>query len=222
MVNFMNTTLEREPSHIQPDEKEARIPIPSAAELLQLPQDGGSEFNRLVFEKSPYLLQHAANPVDWHPWGEGAFQKAKETDKPIFLSIGYSTCHWCHVMEHESFEDPQVAALINETFIPIKVDREERPDIDRIYMSVSQALTGTGGWPLTIILTPGKQPFFAGTYSISIVVIITFIVGILFGMLCMTVFVFRIVNDRRTLRRALRMSESEVTSLRNLPLSDAD
>lgn len=160
----MNTTFKKEPSRIQPDEKEARIPIPSAAELLQLPQDGGSEYNRLVFEKSPYLLQHAANPVDWHPWGEGAFQKAKETDKPIFLSIGYSTCHWCHVMEHESFEDPQVAALINETFIPIKVDREERPDIDRIYMSVSQALTGTGGWPLTIILTPEKQPFFAGTY----------------------------------------------------------
>jgi len=164
MVNFMNTTFKKEHSRVQPDEKEARKPIPSTAELLQLPQDGGSEYNRLVFEKSPYLLQHAANPVDWHPWGEGAFQKAKETDKPIFLSIGYSTCHWCHVMEHESFEDPQVAALINETFIPIKVDREERPDIDRIYMSVSQALTGTGGWPLTIILTPGKQPFFAGTY----------------------------------------------------------
>jgi uncharacterized protein YyaL (SSP411 family) len=164
MVHFMNTTFKKEPSRIQPDEKESRTPIPSAAELLRLPQDGGPEYNRLVFEKSPYLLQHAANPVDWYPWGEESFQKAKEADKPIFLSIGYSTCHWCHVMEHESFEDPQVAALLNETFIPIKVDREERPDIDLIYMSVSQALTGTGGWPLTIILTPGKQPFFAGTY----------------------------------------------------------
>ena len=164
MVNFMNTTFKKEPSRTQPDEKESRKPIPSADELLRLPQDGGPEYNRLVFEKSPYLLQHAANPVDWHPWGEEAFQKAEEADKPIFLSIGYSTCHWCHVMEHESFEDLQMAALINETFIPIKVDREERPDIDRIYMSVSQALTGTGGWPLTIILTPEKQPFFAGTY----------------------------------------------------------
>jgi len=155
---------EKDPSRIHPDEKEFLKPIPSADELLRLPRDGGSEYNRLVFEKSPYLLQHAANPVDWHPWGEEAFQKAKEADKPIFLSIGYSTCHWCHVMEHESFEDPQVAALLNEAFIPIKVDREERPDIDQIYMSVSQALTGTGGWPSTIILTPEKQPFFAGTY----------------------------------------------------------
>ena len=160
----MNTTFENEPSSIHPDKKESRKPIPTADELLRLPRDGGPEYNRLVFEKSPYLLQHAANPVDWHPWGEEAFQKAKEADKPVFLSIGYSTCHWCHVMEHESFEDPQVAALINETFIPIKVDREERPDIDRIYMSVCQALTGTGGWPLTIILTPEKEPFFAGTY----------------------------------------------------------
>jgi uncharacterized protein YyaL (SSP411 family) len=160
----MNTTFENEPSSIHPDKKESRKPIPTADELLRLPRDGGPEYNRLVFEKSPYLLQHAANPVDWHPWGEEAFQKAKEADKPVFLSIGYSTCHWCHVMEHESFEDPQVAALINETFIPIKVDREERPDIDQIYMSVCQALTGTGGWPLTIILTPEKEPFFAGTY----------------------------------------------------------
>lgn len=160
----MNTTFEKEPSRIQPGEKESRKLIPSADELLRLPQDGGHEYNRLVFEKSPYLLQHAANPVDWHPWGEEAFQKAKDADKPVFLSIGYSTCHWCHVMEHESFEDPQLAALLNEVFIPIKVDREERPDIDQIYMSVCQALTGAGGWPLTIILTPEKEPFFAGTY----------------------------------------------------------
>lgn len=160
----MNTTFEKEPSRIQPGEKELRKLIPSEDELLRLPQDGGHEYNRLVFEKSPYLLQHAANPVDWHPWGEEAFQKAKDADKPVFLSIGYSTCHWCHVMEHESFEDPQLAALLNEVFIPIKVDREERPDIDQIYMSVCQALTGAGGWPLTIILTPEKAPFFAGTY----------------------------------------------------------
>ena len=112
----------------------------------------------------PDLLQHAANPVDWHPWNEEAFQKAKNMDKPVFLSIGYSTCHWCHVMEHESFEDPQVASLINDNFIPIKVDREERPDLDQIYMAVCQAVTGTGGWPLTIILTPDREPFFAGTY----------------------------------------------------------
>ena len=164
MMNFMNTTFEKESSRTHPDQKVSGKLIPPADQLLQLPQDGGTEFNRLVFEKSPYLLQHAANPVDWHPWGEEAFKKAKDADKPVFLSIGYSTCHWCHVMEHESFEDPQVAALLNEVFIPIKVDREERPDIDQIYMSVCQALTGSGGWPLTIILTPEKQPFFAGTY----------------------------------------------------------
>ena len=120
--------------------------------------------NRLIHEKSPYLLQHADNPVDWYPWGEEAFQKALAEDKPIFLSIGYSTCHWCHVMEHESFEDPEVSRLMNETFISIKVDREERPDIDNIYMTVCQMMTGSGGWPLTIIMTPDKKPFFAGTY----------------------------------------------------------
>ena len=120
--------------------------------------------NRLAAEKSPYLLQHADNPVDWYPWGEEAFAKAREEDKPIFLSIGYATCHWCHVMEHESFEDPVVAALMNETFVNIKVDREERPDIDQVYMTVCQMLTGSGGWPLTIIMTPDKEPFFAGTY----------------------------------------------------------
>jgi len=122
------------------------------------------KYNRLIQEKSPYLLQHAENPVDWHPWGEEAFQRARKEDKPIFLSIGYSTCHWCHVMEHESFEDPEVARLLNETFICIKVDREERPDIDAIYMTVCQMMTGTGGWPLTILMTPDKKPFFAATY----------------------------------------------------------
>ena len=120
--------------------------------------------NRLAFEKSPYLLQHADNPVDWYPWGAEAFEKARRENKPIFLSIGYSTCHWCHVMAHESFEDPQVARLMNDAFVSIKVDREERPDIDMLYMTVCQMMTGSGGWPLTIIMTPDKQPFFAGTY----------------------------------------------------------
>jgi len=120
--------------------------------------------NRLANEKSPYLLQHAENPVDWYPWGEEAFEKARRENKPVFLSIGYSTCHWCHVMAHESFEDPEVARLLNEGFVSIKVDREERPDIDAVYMAVCQALTGSGGWPLSVFLTPEKKPFFAGTY----------------------------------------------------------
>lgn len=120
--------------------------------------------NRLRYEKSPYLLQHANNPVDWFPWGEEAFEKSHREDKPIFLSIGYSTCHWCHVMGKESFEDDKVAKLLNETFVCIKVDREERPDIDNVYMSVCQIMTGSGGWPLTIIMTPDKKPFFAATY----------------------------------------------------------
>ncbi len=120
--------------------------------------------NRLTKEKSPYLLQHKENPVDWYPWGEEAFRKAKQEDKPVFLSIGYSTCHWCHVMAHESFEDEEVAKVLNRDYICIKVDREERPDIDAVYMSVCQAVTGSGGWPLTIFLTPAQKPFFAGTY----------------------------------------------------------
>jgi uncharacterized protein YyaL (SSP411 family) len=120
--------------------------------------------NRLAHEKSPYLLQHASNPVDWYPWGEAAFERARAEDKPIFLSIGYATCHWCHVMEHESFEDPIVASLMNDAFVNIKVDREERPDIDQVYMTVCQMLTGGGGWPLTILMTPDKKPFFAATY----------------------------------------------------------
>ena len=120
--------------------------------------------NRLINEKSPYLLQHAHNPVHWYPWGEEAFSKAREENKPVFLSIGYSTCHWCHVMERESFEDEEVAKVLNQSFIAIKVDREERPDIDHIYMTVCQALTGQGGWPLSVFLTPEKKPFYAGTY----------------------------------------------------------
>ncbi|MCB2154563.1 thioredoxin domain-containing protein [bacterium] len=142
-----------------------RPTIPTSDQIEQLPPDGGPEWNRLVFEQSPYLLQHAANPVDWYPWGEEAFDRAREEDKPIFLSIGYATCHWCHVMEHECFEDEEVAEILNRNFIPIKVDREERPDIDRVYMSaVTQVLGGQGGWPLTVILTPDRKPFFAGTY----------------------------------------------------------
>lgn len=120
--------------------------------------------NHLANEKSPYLLQHVHNPIDWYPWGEEAFAKAREEDKPIFFSCGYSTCHWCHVMERESFEDQEVADLLNRDYIAIKVDREERPDVDHIYMQVCQTLTGQGGWPLTIMMTPDKSPFFAGTY----------------------------------------------------------
>ncbi|MFX1451983.1 MAG: thioredoxin domain-containing protein [Promethearchaeota archaeon] len=122
------------------------------------------QHNHLINEKSPYLLQHSNNPVNWYPWGEEAFKEAKEKDKPIFLSIGYSTCHWCHVMAHESFEDDEMAKLMNDVFISIKVDREERPDIDKIYMTVCQMMTGSGGWPLTIIMTPDEKPFFWGTY----------------------------------------------------------
>ncbi|UCD97343.1 MAG: thioredoxin domain-containing protein, partial [Candidatus Bathyarchaeota archaeon] len=120
--------------------------------------------NRLVNEKSPYLLQHSRNPVDWYPWGVEAFDKAEREDKPIFLSIGYSTCHWCHVMEKESFEDEEVARLLNNHFLSIKVDREERPDIDTLYMKACLLMTGSGGWPLTIITTAKGEPFYAGTY----------------------------------------------------------
>jgi uncharacterized protein YyaL (SSP411 family) len=120
--------------------------------------------NRLVHEKSPYLLQHAHNPVDWYPWGEEAFAKARRENKPIFLSIGYSTCHWCHVMARESFESEEIARILNERFVPIKVDREERPDVDRVYMTYVQATTGGGGWPMSVWLTPDLKPFLGGTY----------------------------------------------------------
>ena len=120
--------------------------------------------NQLSDETSPYLLQHADNPVDWFPWGDEAFAKARRENKPILLSIGYSTCHWCHVMAHESFENEAIAAQMNESFVSIKVDREERPDIDSVYMSFTQALTGQGGWPMTVFLTHDLKPFFAGTY----------------------------------------------------------
>ena len=120
--------------------------------------------NRLAKETSPYLLQHKGNPVDWYPWGEEAFARAKAEDKPILLSVGYSACHWCHVMERESFEDSEIARLMNELFVNIKVDREERPDVDQIYMQAVQAMTGHGGWPMTVFLTPDGVPFYGGTY----------------------------------------------------------
>ena len=138
--------------------------IPSDEELHNLPENGGGYWNRLVFQQSPYLLQHAANPVDWYPWGDEAFDKAKREDKPVFLSIGYATCHWCHVMARESFEDAEVAALLNRNFVSIKVDREERPDIDQLHMAACQTMTGGGGWPLNCFLTPEGQVFYATTY----------------------------------------------------------
>ena len=115
--------------------------------------------NRLAKESSPYLLQHAHNPVDWYPWGDEAFEKAKQENKPVLVSIGYAACHWCHVMERESFENPEVAALMNEHFINIKVDREERPDVDHVYMDALHAIEGSGGWPLNVFLTPDRKPF---------------------------------------------------------------
>src|SRR3972149_4121516 len=120
--------------------------------------------NQLIHETSPYLLQHAHNPVDWHAWNPEALERARSEDRPILLSIGYSACHWCHVMEHESFENESIAKVMNEHFISIKVDREERPDLDQIYMNAVQMMTGSGGWPLTVFLLPNGQPFFGGTY----------------------------------------------------------
>ncbi len=136
---------------------------PSSEYITRMLKEGHQP-NRLINEKSPYLLQHAFNPVDWHPWGEEAFAQARKENKPIFLSIGYSTCHWCHVMERESFENPDIAKIMNEYFVCIKVDREERPDVDKVYMTAVQAMTGSGGWPMSVWLTPNLQPFFAGTY----------------------------------------------------------
>lgn len=120
--------------------------------------------NRLAEATSPYLLQHAGNPVDWHPWGEEAFAEARRRQVPILLSVGYSACHWCHVMAHESFEDPTTAQMMNAGFVNIKVDREERPDVDAVHMEATQAMTGQGGWPMTVFLTPDGAPFYCGTY----------------------------------------------------------
>ena len=159
--------------------------------------------NRLIREKSPYLLQHAHNPVDWYPWREEAFEKARKENKPVFLSIGYSTCHWCHVMEKESFEDPEVAQLMNEAFVSIKVDREERPDLDHVYMTVCQMMTGSGGWPLTIVMTPEKRPFFAATYIPK---------GSRFGRTGMMELVPRIQDIWRTRQRDALESAGSITA----------
>ena len=131
--------------------------------LMILPSAASSE-NRLAEEKSPYLLQHKDNPVDWYPWGKEAFDRARQENKPVFVSIGYSTCHWCHVMARESFENPQTAKLLNEHFVNVKVDREERPDVDRFCMAFVQATSGSGGWPMNVWMTPEGEPFFGGTY----------------------------------------------------------
>ena len=145
-------------------EPEPAPPANRAEALLAAQRAAGKRANRLIHEVSPYLLQHAYNPVDWYPWGEQAFAAAAAADKPLFVSIGYSTCHWCHVMERESFEDEAIAAVMNEHFINVKIDREERPDVDRIYMTVVQALTGSGGWPMSVFLTVDRKPFYGGTY----------------------------------------------------------
>ncbi len=160
--------------------------------------------NRLANEKSPYLLAHAYDPVDWYPWGEEAFARARADDKPIFLSVGYSTCHWCHVMQRESFRDEEVAALLNEHFVCVKVDREERPDVDRVYMTACQLMTGGGGWPLTIIMTPDGRPFFAGTY---------FPREARFGRVGMLELVPRIAELWETKREGLLATSAEVVGL---------
>jgi len=146
----------------RPSIPEWRVPHPAASERLESMTD--RPMNRLAGETSPYLLQHAHNPVDWYPWGDEAFEKARADDRPVFLSVGYAACHWCHVMERESFEDPETAAALNDGFVSIKVDREERPDVDGVYMDAVQALTGGGGWPMSVWLTPDGRPFYAGTY----------------------------------------------------------
>src|SRR5512140_1426554 len=138
---------------------------PGAARTHHLDVAGRPRFtNRLALERSPYLLQHAHNPVAWWPWCDGAFEEARRAGRPVFRSVGYSTCHWCHVMERESFEDEEIARVLNERYVPIKVDREERPDVDALYMTAVQLLTGGGGWPMSVWLTPDREPFFGGTY----------------------------------------------------------
>src|SRR6202023_1026998 len=154
---------------IVPQRTQARMPVLQIQAILLLSYLPGhsqtpAHTNRLIHEKSPYLLQHAHNPVDWRPWGQEAFDEARKRNKPIFVSIGYSTCHWCHVMERESFENEAIAAFLNENFICIKVDREERPDVDQIYMAFVLSTTGGGGWPMSVWLTPDLKPFVGGTY----------------------------------------------------------
>src|SRR5438270_222048 len=149
----------------KPSSTSIAIRLPASAEESFMPRLLHNWWmNRLAAARSPYLLQHAGNPVEWFEWGDDAFARARSEDKPIFLSIGYSTCHWCHVMAHESFESADVAAILNEHFVSIKVDREERPDVDRVYMTFVQATTGSGGWPMSVWLTPDLKPFYGGTY----------------------------------------------------------
>lgn len=147
-----------------PDPRFSPNPIPSPAEISKLPPDGGAEFNRLIHETSPYLLQHARDPVDWYPWGSEAFDRAEREHKAVFLSIGYASCHWCHVMAQESFQRTDVAELLNESFVSVKVDREEHPEVDEIYLTATELLTGRGGWPNSLWLTPERKPWFAGSY----------------------------------------------------------
>ena len=168
--------------------------------------------NHLKAETSPYLLQHADNPVDWYPWCDEAFERAKEKDLPVFLSIGYSTCHWCHVMAHESFEDPQIAEFLNRNFVSIKVDKEERPDIDSIYMTVCQALTGSGGWPTSIFMTPEQKPFFAGTY---------FSKTSRYGTIGFGELLHAISGKWRTERQALLQSSEDIVSFLNQQTEEA-
>ena len=145
-----------------PDRVDQEPPVEEIRRRSRL--SGRSSMNRLAAETSPYLLQHADNPVDWYPWGPEALERARREDRPILLSVGYSACHWCHVMAHESFESPATAALMNDHFVNVKVDREERPDIDALYMEATVSMTGQGGWPMTVFLTPKGEPFYAGTY----------------------------------------------------------
>jgi uncharacterized protein YyaL (SSP411 family) len=160
----VQTTNKNQSDWLRAAKKLSEDKMNPSSEYISRHLQEGRKPNRLITEKSPYLLQHAFNPVDWYPWGEEAFARARRENKPIFLSIGYSTCHWCHVMERESFENPDVAKIMNEYFVCIKVDREERPDVDKVYMTAVQAMTGSGGWPMSVWLTPNLQPFFAGTY----------------------------------------------------------
>src|SRR5436305_2387011 len=148
----------------KPEKSNRKSPIGGIMSDTTNPTSQYKHTNHLINETSPYLLQHAHNPVEWYPWCEEALQRAKNEDKPILVSIGYAACHWCHVMERESFEDEATAELMNKYFINIKIDREERPDLDHIYMDAVQAMTGSGGWPLNVFLTPRKKPFYGGTY----------------------------------------------------------
>src|SRR5689334_10401092 len=162
IAGYSDTYIRRTRARYAPALRQSTLALPNERPAVSIRRMGRP--NRLDKETSPYLLQHAHNPVDWFPWGDEAFDRARQDDKPILLSIGYSACHWCHVMERECFDDPDIAALMNELFVSIKVDREERPDVDDVYMKAVQLLIGRGGWPLTAFLTPDRRPFHGGTY----------------------------------------------------------